>query len=198
MVQLDEKSVALQRLYEKWVTRDNWSLSEATFLFLGLEPGEENGDSTYLLLEAELANAAGKGELGSQDSSVPGDQDYKFEPREVFTWARKKGIELPLELVNLMEFVIKTTAFSSSDEFTQENDVTASSGKDAENLLGACVSVLANYPDECRNQKGKVTTERILKLLDKHSDRLFPGELPGLSSTSIRDLVNNWILKLRD
>ena len=198
MVQLDEKSVALQRLYEKWVTRETWSLAETTFLFLGIEPGEENRGAAYLLLQAELAKAAEEDDLGSLDDAEADNSGYKFEPIEVFTWARKRGIELPLELVNLMEFIIKTTAFSSSDDFSQENEFSSSSGKDAENLLGACVSVLANYPDECRNQKGKVSTERVLKLLDKHSHRLFPDELPGLSSTGIRDLVNNWIFKLRD
>ena len=197
MVQLDEKSIALQRLYEKWVIKDTWTVAESASLFLGLEPADADQSAEQLMLQAEMARAVDCGELTCLDGSAtaPG---FAFEPQAVFAWARRSGVELPTELINLMDFIIKTTMSISSDEGIWAKDDESAVNKDAENILGACVSVLANYPDECRNKNGKIAPERILKLVDEHSDSLFPENLPELSSTMIRDLLNNWILKLRD
>ena len=195
MVQLDEDSIARQKLYEKWVTKEKWSLHESICLMTGNDPGSSKRKAEYAVFEQSMIDAVEQGTLESLTSVSGTDADYEFEPQKVFTWARMSGIELPVELVNLMEFVIKTIAFTPDEEPEQVENLAS---KDAENILGACVAVLASFPEECTNQKGKVSTERLLKLMGKHSDSLFPDSLPGLSSTAIRDLVNNWVVKLRN
>lgn len=196
MVQLDEKSVALQLLYEKWVTREHWSLEESACLLKGQAPGDSSRDQEVIQLEAELVNAVDCGEMENLATGGINPENYEFEPQKVFNWASRRDIELPAELVNLMEFIIKTTAFAAPNELDDDSDSSIADSNDRERILGACVSVLANYPEECLNKKGKVSTERMLKLIDKYSDQLFSDELPGLSSTGIRDLVKLWVLKL--
>lgn len=195
MTLLDENSVVLQRLYEAWVVRDYWSVSESSCLFLGVEPGGKTQASGYAELEAKLGVAASAGELETSGDTVPGSNSLKFEPAKVYGWARQNDIDLPQELVNLMEFVMKTFMTNvdhSEYEQKPEGDF------DAERLLGACLAVLVNYPEECKNDNGKIKPEKVLKLIDQYSDSLFGNSLPDLSSTGIYDLMNTWIYKLKD
>ena len=103
----------------------------------------------------------------------------------------------PLEFSSLMEFVLKTV-ISADQGFVSNSDVQESrNSSDIEQILGACLSIVSAFPEECKNNRGIVKTERILLLLEKYSDRLFGGHLPELSSTVIRDIVNHWLEKLR-
>lgn len=196
MVLLDEKSVELQRLYEKWVVREAWSLEQTVCLFLGLDPVKPVESESYTELKTQLSIAVKTGEVTVLGGSENKPESQTFEPAKVFSWARQNRVELPAELVNLMEFILKAVLPVDPKQEQPDAESLSKTTTDSERILGACLSVLVNYPDECKNDRGKIKTERILKIVDRHSEQLFDGSLPVLSSTGIRDLVNNWVTKL--
>ncbi len=91
---------------------------------------------------------------------------------------------------------MKMTMSSKSAELTTFETSEKDKSNDLENVLGGCLAVVTNYPNECTGRTGKMRVELILKMLDKHSDKLFEDNYPALSSTAIRDIVNNWVGKL--
>ena len=193
-----EDTFALQRLYEKWVVKEEWSVyEEALPLLLGLDPAADYLNTHYHQLQLEVDRAVKESEFTLISGDTEISSASKVKPATIYQWAMKKRLSLPMELVNLMEFVLKTVLLNEQEPAAVDLPVTLSTSEnDIQKILGACFSVTARYPEECRNSRGVVKTERILKLVDQHSDKLFEGQLPGLSSTAIRDIVNRWILKL--
>jgi hypothetical protein len=193
-----EDTFALQRLYEKWVVKEEWSVyEEALPLLLGLDPATDYLNSDYHKLQLDVDRAVKESELKLISGDMGISSTSKVKPATIYQWAMKKRLSLPMELVNLMEFVLKTLLVNEQEASSVDLPTTSSfSEDDMQKILGACFSVTARYPEECRNSKGVLKTERILKLVDQHSDKLFEGKLPALSSTAIRDIVNRWLAKL--
>jgi hypothetical protein len=189
---------ALQRLYEKWVIKEEWSLDkEAIPLLLGREPGVDCLNDDCRQLQSRIKEAIANGSLNVTENESDGEKEHRVKPETVYRWAMANRIELPKELVNLMEFIMKTLLAQQSQDSSENPIATTPSGNDSQQILGACFAIVATFPDECRNSRGMIKPERILQLLDKHADKLFNGKLPALSSTVIRDLVNHWLLKLK-
>lgn len=189
---------ALQRLYEKWVVKDEWLLhDEAVPLLLGLDPAAEflNAKCASLQVKAQAAVAAGS--LKTIDSDREKGTGQKVKPATLYLWAMTSRLEIPMELVNLMEFVLKTVKFVEQEPSLQNESRQMLDRSDTEQILGACFAIVATYPDECKNSRGVIKAEQVLRLLDEHSDKLFNGQLPALSSTAIRDIANHWLLKLK-
>jgi hypothetical protein len=193
-----EDTFALQRLYEKWVVKEEWSVyEEALPLLLGLDPAVDYLNSDYHQLQLEVNRAVIESEFKLINSDTEVSSTSKVKPATIYQWAMKKRLSLPMELVNLMEFVLKTILLNEQEPPSVDLPAKLSTSEnDMQKILGACFSVIVRYPEECRNSRGVVKTERILKLVDQHSDKLFEGQLPNLSSTAIRDIVNRWMVKL--
>lgn len=189
---------ALQRLYEKWVVKDEWLLDdEAVPLLLGLDPALEFLNAKCALLQKKAQAAVAEGSLKTIDSECEADKRYRVKPATVYLWAMTNRLELPMELVNLMEFVLKTVKTVEQEPSLQYESKMMLVRSDTEQILGACFAIVATFPDECKNSRGVIKTEPVLRLLDEHADKLFNGQLPALSSTAIRDIVNHWLLKLK-
>ncbi|MFT5132072.1 MAG: hypothetical protein ACI9SC_000535 [Gammaproteobacteria bacterium] len=191
-------SVALQRIYEKWVVKDEWLLyEEALPLLSGLDPKSYFVDTDCEAIRLKIQLAMEQGSLETNQTNRGGAVIHKVKPAMIYQWARAIGLDMPLEFSSLMEFVLKTV-ISADQRFVSNTDVQESrNSSDIEQILGACLSIVSAFPEECKNNRGIVKTERILLLLEKYSDRLFGGHLPELSSTVIRDIVNHWLEKLR-
>ncbi len=187
---------ALQRLYERWVVKDEWLLyDEAIPLLLGLDPTLQFTNVEVESLRLKVKTAIGEGRL--QVSGEGAIEKQKVKPAAIYRWAMANSLTLPVELVNLMEFVLKTVLSTESVSSSRADDPALSDRSDIERILGACLALVASYPDECKNARGMITVERLLKLLDAHAEILFNGEFPAMSSTAIRDTVNHWLNKLR-
>jgi hypothetical protein len=194
----NDDTFTLQRLYEKWVVKDEWLLDgEAVPLLLGLDPETDFSSAVCESLRLNAHAAVAQGSLMTTKSDEGAAGSHTVKPAVIYHWAMANRQELPIELVNLMEFVLKTTMSLKPEACSQKESAAMSDRRDTEQLLGACFAIVATYPDECKNKQGVIKTERVLRLLDQHSDKLFNGQLPELSSTAIRDMVNHWILKLR-
>ena len=194
MTPISEDELALQRLFEKWVKKKRWKTNDAARLFLGLDPDSNKSIAGLEELQQQIQAAIDNSDLKSV--SELSDQEDELEPVAVFQWARKSGVNLPAALVALMEFIMKVAMASKSAEPTTLEAPLMDNTKDVEKLLGGCLAVVSNYPQECTGRSGKIKVELILKTLDKYSDRLFGDSFPALSSMAIRDIVNNWVQKL--
>jgi hypothetical protein len=193
-----EETFALQRLYEKWVVKEEWHVNEEAIpLLLGTDPTIDFLTSEYKQLQSRIQTAISEGDLKTVTGSTETSDHIKVQPVIIYQWAMANRLTLPLELVNLMEFVLKTVLLNEPEPDSQNESGVLSESNDVQQLLGACFAIAVNFPEECKNSRGVVKTERVLRLLDEHSDRLFDGQLPALSSTVIRDLVNHWVQKLK-
>ena len=189
---------ALQRLYEKWVVKDKWLLDEeAVPLLLGLDPAAEFLNAKCASLQIKAQAAVAEGSLKTIDDDSEEATGHKVKPATLYLWAMTNRLEIPMEMVNLMEFVLRTVKFTEQEPSLQNESRKMLVRSDTEQVLGACFAIVATYPDECKNSRGVIKTEQVLRLLDEHADKLFNAQLPALSSTAIRDIVNHWLLKLQ-
>lgn len=193
-----EDTFALQRLYEKWVVKEEWLVNEEAIpLLLGSDPSTDFLNSEYNQLQNRVQRAITEGDLKTVAGNGGNSDDLKVRPSIIYRWAMANRLTLPMELVNLMEFVLKTVLLGEKEEGSQYGSGSLTESNDAQQLLGACFAIVTTFPEECKSSRGVIKTEHILRLLDEHSDRLFDGQLPALSSTLIRDLVNHWMQKLK-
>ena len=190
MPQENSQQYDRQRLFEKWVKKPDWSIDEAAALLIARDPEAEGESSEQEKIARLIKENVSSGNL---EPNVRGENMY-LDPLMVYQWARRQEIDLPVELEALMEFVMKMTLPSSTGDIDPTDDITPAD--DIERLLGACVSILMNYPQECLGKKGKISIEKLLKKLDQNADQLFGGRYPSLSGVAIRDIVNSWQAKL--
>jgi len=68
-----------------------------------------------------------------------------------------------------------------------------------EQILGAALSVLAQYPNECKNKKGKIVAAKICTLIDEKAPLFWEstGE-PPLSVNVMTRHISEWIKKTAD
>ncbi len=194
----DDDSFALQRLYEKWVTMDEWLLyEEALPLLLGANPDTDFVNSKYEELRLKVKAEIEQGSLDVIRGKTGKDDVPRVKPATIYHWAIANKLDLPVELVNLMEFVLKTVMLAMPDSVLTDEAEHAQRSSDVEQILGACLAIVSNHPDKCKNKQGIIKAEKVLSLLDMYADRLFNGQPPELSSAIIRDIVNHWLMKLR-
>ena len=103
-----------------------------------------------------------------------------------------------------MEFVIST---EMGEKERIEQQVTGSvnvSGSDSldfdlqrEQVLGAALAVMAEFPEQCRNSKGRISVPAIARLIQEHQGVWFTDRDKMMSATSIQDLLNKWIRTLK-
>jgi len=194
----NDDNFALQRLYEKWVVKDEWLLNEeAVPLLMGIDPESDIDNAKCQALRENVRSAIDQNQLNILHNKVGEDTIHKVKPATIYHWAVANKMDLPLEFVNLMNFVLNAVLSTEQDreDFNDFEDVPKSS--DIEQILGACLAVVSNYPDECKNERGQIKIEKILSLVDDHSDKLFSTGTPALSTTAIRDIINRWLEKLR-
>lgn len=198
MPSYNDDNFALQRLYEKWVVKDEWLLfEEAVPLLMGIDPESDIANAKCQALGQNVRSAIDQNQLNILYSKVGEDTIHKVKPATIYHWAVANKMDLPLEFVNLMNFVLKTVLYTEQypEESNEAEDAPKSS--DIEKILGASLAVISIYPDKCKNKRGQIKIDNILSLVDEHSDKLFSGGTPVLCTTAIRDIINRWLVKLR-
>ena len=205
-----DESIELQRLYEKWISRETWLLkSEAIPLLLRRDPAQPGGDEEYQSRYADLLQHATvcvqKGLLKLENSRTTEIDRWEVSPARVYQWASVSRITLPEQLTRLMEFVlmaIKRQDLSSEESYagsgagrlTEAVNPTLSSDK--EQTLGAALAVLAGHYQECVGKSGQVKADRIINIVMDKADMLFENASPDISSIAMQDLVNSWLNKI--
>ena len=68
--------------------------------------------------------------------------------------------------------------------------------KNREQVLGAALSVLSNFPEQCRNNQGKVEATKVRQLIDDKAPLFWEEDNePPLSIEVIERLIREWINK---
>jgi len=206
-----EEMYEQRRLYERWVAKDGWTLeTEAVPLVLGYDPeipealDEEYKKSARVLIEHARHCITHHLSLNAVNSEDPPEQ-WKVRPTEFYCWVSVSRVQMPESLVNLMEFVIHTVKGEKDRVFQVTSDVTGpaqeATGREfdlqRERILGAALAVLAEFPDQCRNSKGRISVPAITELIQQHHEVWFPDEEKMMSPTTMQDLINKWIKTLK-
>lgn len=68
--------------------------------------------------------------------------------------------------------------------------------RNRESVLGVAVAVLAAYPDQCRNSRGKVEATKVRELIEQHALKYWPNTgYPPLATTEIEKLLRKYLGK---
>ncbi len=198
-----EDKIKQQKLYEKWVVKTSWHLkSHGIPLLLSIDPEiysnstfDETTEQKYQDLWEHAKHCVEQDLLVVLNRESPSDE-WEVKPVDVYKWAAISRVELPEQLTSLMEFVMMSllSTVNASSEFAGDNSQSeASYNSDKEHILGAALTMLATFPDQCMNKKGQVRAENIVSLINENESRLFSENTPDLSKTAAIDLINKWI-----
>jgi len=107
---------------------------------------------------------------------------------ELDAFNKKHGIHTELEKSQL-----------GTDGETKTNNYSERHAANREQILGAALSVLAQYPNECKNKKGKIVAAKICTLIDEKAPLFWEstGE-PPLSVNVMTRHISEWIKKTAD
>ncbi len=201
-----------RRLYEKWVVKEDWHLQkEAVYLLFGIDPENTGGlddEATRQQIGKTLDHALHciKQNLSlSAVNMAESELEWRVRPTEFYCWASVSRISMPSAMSELMEFVVSTVK-GEKDRLLgnyQQNGSAGSATGDSElllqkeMLLGAALAVLAEFPDQCRNRKGRISVPAIVQLIQQHRDTWFAHTELKLSEMVMQDLISKWIKSLK-
>jgi hypothetical protein len=198
-----EDKIRPQKLYEKWAVKETWHLkSQGIPLLLSIDPEIYSDSSVDEATEQKLQDLWEHAQhcveqdlllVLNRESPV---DEWEAKPIDVYKWAAISRVDLPEQLSNLMEFVmmaVLSTVNGSGDSSVGKNQNEASYNSDKEHILGAALAMLATYPEQCVNKKGRLRAEKIISLINENEGSLFAGKAPDLSATAAIDLINKWI-----
>lgn len=200
-----------QRLFEKWAVKEQWILkSEAIPLVLGLDPEnsdwQRNEQQTKEIDELfeHARTCINQGMSLSVIDKEQEEEQWQVTPAEFYCWASVSRVDISQQLATLMEFIISTVKTSS---FTTDKANVELTSPEAANLsqnfnqtnekvLGAALAILLNYPEQCKNSRGRFKVNSIVSLLLEKQAVWFDEKELNLSQSAIEDLLNKWISSL--
>ncbi len=193
-----EELIQQQMLYERWVKREEWELRRVALpLLLAIDPEEWD----TLLQSEELAAAETAlwelveqaGTDGALPLLNPGEASafWRVRPRDIYLWARARGIALPAAFDRLMSFVISVVPVEE-DAGIPDTPAAAPPPGERETVLGAALALLANVPASCRDESGWVTgTALARQILAKQA--LWFERPPGMTLEEMSRLLDRWL-----
>jgi len=191
-----------QKLYEKWIIKKTWLLKdEAIPLLCGANPESKKNSESDVMQFAELWEHAKpcvtQGLLSVTDATAA-PEEWQVQPQDVYKWAAISRVNIPEQLSGIMEFVLSTVknvdSGSSGNALDTKNLRNIDNiENDKERVLGAALAILAAYPDQCRNNKGRVRANKIVEILEEKGEFWFGKSTPSLSNTAKLNLVNRWL-----
>ncbi len=193
-----EELIQQQMLFERWVKREEWDLRRVALpLLLAIDPEEWD----TLLQSEELAAAETAlwelveqaGTDGTLPLLNPGEAStfWRVRPRDIYLWARARGIALPVAFDQLMSFVISVVPVEE-ETGTAGMPSTAAAPGERETVLGAALALLANVPASCRDESGWVTgTALARQILAKQA--LWFDRPPQMNLEEMSRLLDQWL-----
>lgn len=185
-----QDQVKLQLLYEKWIIKNDWRLKdEALPLLLAIDPDFKSYaiDDEQIKLCDELwphaRDCVEQGLLKVINREQP-QEEWRVRPIDVYRWSKISRIDIPETLGRLMEFVVNTVKIDTNP---------VKDDKNRENILGMALAILATFPEQCKNDKGQVTGEKILKTIDEKRHLWTGNDKPDVPLAGYTELVNKWL-----
>ncbi len=126
------------------------------------------------------------------------EEDWRCAPIDLYQWARASGVPIPEPFEALMQFIQRVVPGSSaSSPGALRREPNPSARNDApstrEKVLGAALNVLAKCPDQCYDEHGMVSGEKIVQLIAVQSMRWFDTAEPPMRSGEMTELIDKWL-----
>ncbi|MSR15306.1 MAG: hypothetical protein EXR86_12220 [Gammaproteobacteria bacterium] len=184
-IALDAIDHSTQTHYESWARLDTWRMrSEALPLAVGVMPEQwddhlrqVNGRVAASQLEMALADYCG---LPALDSEIV--------PGRIRQWMQSLGIDLPLSLARLLDFISVLLPAQAATTVLPESPV-----EDRCTILGAALSLITKVPEQCVDADGYFDCARIAHLIFAQAIYWFPLAPPGLSEAEAAALLRQWV-----
>lgn len=195
-----EATFAQPQLYEEWLRKDTWRLAEEALpLLCGVAPTAWQGEAfkaraASLWRITKQAFAAGGGPAIANPEAP--EEEWCVRPADLYRWARTQAVVLPTAFDELMGFVLRVVKIPepSADSPTFITQVPVSGTSTArEHVLGAALNVLAKCPEQCYDQHGLVSGERIAERIRAQSLRWFDSADPPMDPGSMAVLIDRWL-----
>lgn len=196
----DSEQLSLQKLYEKWLSKDKWLLhKEGIPLLLGINPDKNesmNGESldkreelwihAQDCIEKKLLSVLNREQVANE---------WEVAPADLYRWAMVSRISIPAEFSMLMAFVIQTVKPDTHNQVSNDidNDVDPVYQKQKEMVLGAAISLIINAPNQCTDESSSVSIEKIINLIVENQAVWFDQEKLLLSELEMLTLINDYI-----
>ncbi len=193
----DVEQLTLQKLYEKWLSKDKWLLhKEAIPLLFGLNPDINRSDEYETDKVDELwthAKDCVQKKLLRVVNSEQEDSDWEVFPVDFYRWATVSRITVPAEFSTLMAFVMQVVkpeheSFDRRVEDLQDSNYQ----KHKEIVLGAAISLLVNAPEQCKNND-EFVIDNIARLIIENKKEWFGEDNLLLEKSEMITLINDYI-----
>ncbi len=195
-----------QLLYERWMSKPDWALrAEGIPLLIGIAPDawetlrasgacKTPEDELWASVRGSVVTE-GKPRVINPESP---EQDWRCAPIDLYQWARASGVPIPEAFEALMQFiqrVVPGSSSSSPDAVHREPNPSARNDAPStrEKVLGAALNVLAKCPDQCYDQHGLVSGEKITQLIAAQSIRWFDAEEAPMRIGEMAELIDKWL-----
>ena len=189
-----KNEIALQRLYEKWVTRETWRLrDQAIPLLFGLDPDSVHLTLTETELEPRFSNLWEHARQCVDQALLPvvnrqcNAAAWEAKPVDIYQWATVSRLSVPEPLIALMEFLVKVLPQTIETDSVNQDKV---------RILGAALAVLSAYPEQCKDAGGQVRPEKIIALIQAKQAILYGNQLPALPITAQIGLLSDCLGKV--
>ena len=195
-----------QLLYERWIRKPDWALrAEGIPLLIGIAPETwetlrvsgacGTQEDTLWASVREAVVTAGKPRVINPESP---EEDWRCAPIDLYQWACASGVPIPEPFEALMQFiqrVVPGSAASSPDALCRAPNPSARNDAPStrEKVLGAALNVLAKCPDQCYDQHGLVSGEKITRLIAAQSMRWFDTAEPPMRTGEMAELIDKWL-----
>jgi hypothetical protein len=193
----------LQTLYEHWLRRDAWLLfSEAVPLLLGQDPNEwqfQLKQARLAALEpqvraalADAVNKTNRPTVLNRESAV---DDWEVQPTDIYQWATAQGLAVPEPFERLAQFIMQTVKRGPAlgGGPVGGDPVSAAQANGRERVLGAALNLVGKCPENCRDEFGFLSGDKIVHLILEQSIRWFDQERPPLAAAEMVTLIDKWL-----
>lgn len=166
----------------EWVRRDYWTLDEATNLLVGTDPQRPYSIEGQDAMNREVQEMRAL----LQTSAIPseGKLTRRYLGAQVIAWAKKKGLDIPSELLDAM------------GEKPKDKPVHGNAIKNEQNrqkVLGAALAAVVKYPGRCKDRGDKFTGRSIATFLEQRALDVFNGEAAPMSVDTMARLINKYL-----
>tara|TARA_B100001964_G_C14235134_1_gene602060 strand:+ start:43 stop:738 length:696 start_codon:yes stop_codon:yes gene_type:complete len=186
-------------LYEKWCRKREWLLyDEGILLLLSIDPANKEILREDLIEKINNlkfhASECVKNALLSVINIDKSEYKWKVTPVDLYHWAMVSRINIPDELNTLMAFVTQSVKNPNNSFSTNHKNLIDDVYQfHKEVVLGATTSLLANSPDICRNNEGKIDSTIIVKKIIENERHWFNGCESKLSESDMTSLIKQYI-----
>lgn len=187
-VATESADVAYQVLFEDWLGREVWHLAhEGLPLLVGVDPVAWSSHLERHTLGG-TADALLEQLAGDLDCAV----DASVAPARLGAWAREHDCRLPAPFAQVLEFIVRVLPDSGGGRPADVAEARAVAAE-RELLLGAALTLVTRFPQQCRDEHGFFDGMRIADLILAKAALWFPLEPPALGRDRIAALLEQYL-----